>query len=345
MKRVLAIILIIASGLVDILMAIARLMKRTLGFVFHARRTMGLIIIVTACLAGFLSIRGVMPFMAVFGTSMEPELHAGNLILLEKVDANDVKEGDIIVFTIPSAVREYYNYPPVVAHRVIKVRPSETGLTFRTKGDNTGEDPFSVRPQDLLGQVSKQIQYLGFPLLFFQSQQGLIFIVIALFLLALYLYADEISRGRKKLHRGIFAPILQENQYTSEKLEQRIEQKMDSTEKGMERRIETTEKGMEFTQQALNNFAAAMSEYAEHLKSHTSAIQGLAEASHELKNGAAEQNKILARMLERIESGQPPARVPEEKTAAPRVKEKKFPPGCARNRLTQNKGKAKSGAG
>ncbi|MFC1874473.1 signal peptidase I [Chloroflexota bacterium] len=331
-KRALTPILVVLAGLADSLVFIARIIKGAMGFVFRARRSLGLLFMIAACIAGFLSIRGMLPFMAVFGTSMEPELHAGNLILLERVDAKDVEEGDIIVFTIPSAVREYYNYPQVVAHRVIKIRNTEAGLTFRTKGDNTGEDPFSVRPQDLLGQVSKQISYLGFPLLFFQSQQGLIFIVIALFMLAIYLYADEISHGRQKLHRGIFAPVIQENQYSSQHLEQRIE----STEKEMERRVETTEKGMEQTQQALNSFATAMAEYAKHMQSHTSAIQGLSEASHELKRGAAEQNRVLARMLEHVETTTPQPEAPEE-TATPQVKEKQYPPGCFRSRPAMDK--------
>ena len=107
-------------------------MKRLLAMKQILIRTLVLIVIVAACVAGFLSIRGVMPFLAVFGTSMEPELQAGNLILVEEVSPSDVKVGDIIVFTIPSAVREYYNYPPVVAHRVLKVRTSETGINFRT---------------------------------------------------------------------------------------------------------------------------------------------------------------------------------------------------------------------
>lgn len=276
------------------------------------KRGLALLVITAACIIGFLSIRGVMPFMAVFGTSMEPELHAGDLILIESVQANEVQEGDVIVFTIPAAVREHYNYPPLVAHRVITVRSSPTGITFRTKGDNTGEDPFTVRPQDLRGLVSKQISYLGFPLLFFQSQQGTAFIVIALLLLTIYLYAEEITRGRQRLHRVIFAPIIQENQNTSQILETRIGQ---------------AEKGMGQTQQALNSFAEAMTEYAKHLQSHTSAIQGLSEASHELKRGAAEQNRVLIRLLETLEPAEP-----KGEETIPETKGSQFPPGCIRNR-------------
>jgi signal peptidase len=282
------------------------------------KRALVLVVVVAVCVAGFLSIRGAMPFMAVYGISMEPELHAGNLILISEVMPDEIEVGDIIVFTVPEAVREHYNYPPVVAHRVIQVRSSEQGVTFRTKGDNTGEDPFTVRPEDLRGEVSRQVPYLGFPLLFFQSDQGLIFIISALSLLALYLYTDEIGRARQSLHRGLFAPVIKASVHSGEELA---------------KRLENTEKGMESTQQALTSFAAAIAEYAEHLKSHTSAIQGLAEASQELKKGAAEQNRVLAHLVETIGKGKPVAEEAAPAEEAERLKKAKFPPGCARARL------------
>ena len=289
------------------------------------KRALVLVVVVAVCVAGFLSVRGTMPFMAVYGISMEPELHAGNLILISEVMPDEVEVGDVIVFTVPEAVREYYNYPTIVAHRVIQVRPSERGVTFRTKGDNTGEDPFTVRPEDLRGEVSRQIPYLGFPLLFFQSDQGLIFIITTLSLLALYLYTDEIGRARQTLHRGLFAPVINASVHTGEEIAQRLE---------------TTEKGMESTQQALTSFAAAIAEYAEHLKSHTSAIQGLAEASQELKKGAAEQNRVLTHLVESIGKGKP---VAEEAAPAEEVeglKKAKFPPGCVRGRLKSPDGQS-----
>ena len=283
------------------------------------KRALTLIILIAVVTVGFLSIRGTMPFLPVFGTSMEPEFKAGNLILIENISASEVEVGDIIVFEVPAAVREYYNYPPLVAHRVININP-ET-MTFRTKGDNTGEDPFTVRAQDIKGIVGQQIPYLGLPLLFMQSDYGLIFTIIALSLLALYLYGGELSRGKQTVQRGIFAPVIEESRRSSRVLE---------------RRIETTEKGTVGTQQALNSFAGAIAEYAEHLKSHTSAVQGLSEASQELKKGAGEQNKVLSRLTEVMEQTKPKV---EEVT--PEVEEIKFPPGCVRSRRQPTEEKEK----
>ena len=284
------------------------------------KRGLTLIFVIAVCIAGFMSVRGTMPFMPVFGTSMEPELQAGSLILIKEKPAEDVKVGDIIVYSVPAAIRDYYNYPPIVAHRVIEVRDTEFGIAWRTKGDNAGEDPFTVRIQDLKGTVSQQIPFIGFPFLFLQSQQGLIFVLIALSLFAFYLYANDLSRGGQKIHRGLFAPVIEESQHGSQILAQRME---------------NSEKVMDHTQQALSSFATAIAEYAEHLKSHTSAIQSLSEASQELKRGAVEQNKVLERLAATMEQRGPVREevvTPTAEPEIPEVEKVKFPPGCVRSR-------------
>ncbi len=236
---------------------------------------------------------------------MEPTLHSGALLMIEPVDTQNVQVGDIIVYNVPTMVREYYGYPAVVAHRVIEVRTSPT-LGYRTKGDNTGEDPLTVRPSDIRGTVGQQIPYAGLPFLFFQSQQGIIFIVVGLALLAFFLYGGEISRGGNFLHRSIFAPVIKE-----EKRSARV----------LEKKIETTEQRMTSTEQALEKFAAAIELYAQHLASHTSAIQGLAAASHELKNSAAEQNRVLVHLMEvakMTEASKEAASLPTPKAEEPK---------------------------
>jgi len=67
-----------------------------------------------------------------------------------------------------------------------------------------------------------------------------------------------------------------------------------------QRTDQLTEEWMSRTEQALHELSAAIAEYAVHLKSHTAAIQGLSEASQELKRSAAEQNRILASLAESI---------------------------------------------
>ena len=248
------------------------------------KRAIGLIFATVACIVAFLSVRGTLPFMPIYGHSMEPTLHSGALLMIKPIAPENVKVGDIIVYTVPPMVRNYYNYPPTVSHRVIKVN-TVPSLSFRTKGDNTGEDPFTIRPEDIRGTVGKQIPYIGLPLLFFQSQQGMIFAIIAIVLLAIFLYGSELSRGGGWLHRGIFSPVINEEKRANRMLT---------------RKIDATEKKMDATEQALVQFSAAVTEYAKHLSSHTSAIQGLSEASHELKKGAAEQNRVLSAIMDNV---------------------------------------------
>lgn len=303
------------------------------------KRALGLIFITAACIAGFLSIRGTMPFMPVIGSGMEPELQNGSLLIIDAIDPQDVAVDDIIVYSIPNNIREYYDYPPVVAHHVISVH-NELGLSFRTAGAITGKDPFLIRPQDIRGTVGNQIPYLGLPLMIFQSQQSLLFAIFALILLAFFLYSSEIKQSWHKFHRRIFSPVINEEQRANWMIS---------------RKIDAAEQKMTTTENVLEKFATAIADYAQHMDSHTSAIQGLSAASHELKRGAAEQNRILMRFMETTEQSgarpetpawkiepsvsEPakPAFETEKPTARPvhKMPEKyptQFPPGCARNR-------------
>ncbi|MBA7700193.1 hypothetical protein ES703_108902 [subsurface metagenome] len=294
------------------------------------KRAIGLIFVTVACILAFLSIRGTLPFMPILGSSMEPEFHAGDLILVEEVIPSQIKVGDIVVYNVVPMIQEHYNYPPTVAHRVIKINTTPT-LGFRTKGDNTGEDPFTVRPQDIRGTIGSQIPFLGLPLLFFQSQQGTIFAIIALALLAFFLYGGEIVRGGNLVHRGIFAPVINAEKHAN---------------RALTSKIEATEQKMTNTEQALDKFAAAVAEYAQHLASHTSAIQGLSEASQELKNGAAEQNRVLMSLVENMGiPGAPQAakalKIDAPAKSEPEIAETEKPfhgapekgiPGCSRKR-------------
>lgn len=245
------------------------------------KRTLIFIILAAVGIFGLYFVKTALPFIPVAGASMEPTYEAGDLIIVGAKDASEVKVGDIIVYNIPLMVREYYGYPTVVAHRVIEVNDANTvyGVVFRTKGDNASEDPFTVRPSDLRGEVTRVIPKVGIPILFLQSQQGFIFALIALALFSLYLYGKDIRLGKEKIQKGLFSPLLEENR----------------------RRSQVFEARMGSTEQTLARFTGAIENYGEHLKSHTSAIQGMSDASQELRKSTSEQNVILGRLTEVLE--------------------------------------------
>jgi len=238
------------------------------------KRAIALILLVVCCIIGFLSIWGNLPFTAVSGSGMAPELRSGELIFINKVAPDAIKEGDIVVYNVPYYLRERYGYPPVIAHRVADVISEENGLWLRTQADNIGDDPFLVRLQDVRGTVSGNIPYLGYPMLLFRGGVGTILFLIAIVLLALTMYSREIAGKTARLLRTAVAPVVEENQPVDLELSRRFDA----------------------TEMALNGFSGAIRIYAQHLASHTSAIQGLRDASHALKGSAAEQNRILGHL-------------------------------------------------
>jgi signal peptidase len=83
----------------------------------------------------------VAPFETYFvrSGSMEPTFKSGDLIVLTKVDASDVKAGDIITFERPDKPDS------LVTHRVVAVETSNAGTQFQTKGDaNSAPDAWRV---------------------------------------------------------------------------------------------------------------------------------------------------------------------------------------------------------
>lgn len=76
----------------------------------------------------------VLPYQTFFvrSGSMEPTIEVGELIVLTRVDAADLEEGDIITFERPDRAGV------MVTHRIVAVETTATGKVFQTKGDANG---------------------------------------------------------------------------------------------------------------------------------------------------------------------------------------------------------------
>ncbi len=141
------------------------------------------------------SIGGNMPLI-VLTESMEPEIKAGDLIACEKIDADDVKVGDVISFYDPSP---YASETTVVTHRVVQVLTDEWSgkLKFVTKGDNNDrDDSFAVSQDDLVGKwTGFRIGGLGGVIMFMQSAWGIVLCIMVPLAIAVALYF--INRRKK----------------------------------------------------------------------------------------------------------------------------------------------------
>jgi hypothetical protein len=244
------------------------------------KRALVLLLIVVVCAAGYLSVWGYLPLVPVIGSGMEPEIPSGSLLVTGTLAPDSIETGDFVVYSVPRLYRESYGYPPVVVRRIVAIDKELPGWRIQTAADDTGDDPFVITMSSVRGTVSRQIPYLGLPLLFLQSHPGTYFVVFAVVLLALFLYSGDIIISLRRYFRSFISPIVEETHRVSLVLTNRFEG----------------------TEKALESFAGAMQQYAQHMASHTSAIQGLSEASQALKNSALEQNQILYRLSHSLES-------------------------------------------
>ena len=136
---------------------------------------------------------GKMTPLIVLTESMDPKINSGDLIITKKVNANEIKEGDVITFFDPEG-----NGSSVVTHRVIKLEFEGDKLTgFRTQGDNNDiEDRLTVPAENLIGiWTEKRIGFLGHVVLFTQSPFGLI---VCIFLPIAAFVVYEVLRRKKQ---------------------------------------------------------------------------------------------------------------------------------------------------
>ena len=142
-----------------------------------------LVVFVASIFAFFLPKMTDYKLAVVRSGSMEPAMPVGSLALMEPVEPNQIKVGDIIAF------KPFFDPQTIVSHRVVEVLRNPPILEFRTKGDaNEDPDIFAVSSNFVVGRVTFDIPYLGYALVeskpYVRSEFGFaLFIVIPTLLL------------------------------------------------------------------------------------------------------------------------------------------------------------------
>lgn len=105
---------------------------------------------------------GVFRFHAltIVSGSMEPNIHIGDMIIVDKYYKDHVDEinlGDVLVFNKSGVA---------VSHRVIEIKNQDNELRFYTKGDNNDfVDSGAVEPEDVIGVTKITVPFVGYPVL------------------------------------------------------------------------------------------------------------------------------------------------------------------------------------
>lgn len=135
--------------------------------------SMALAVVLFSVCIGLLAIRTLgMGIFVVTGSSMEPAIQKGAIVLVEPVSPSVVARGDIITFE---------HYGQMTTHRVIAIDASNaTSPVFTTKGDaNAVADPEPVHFPAQVGLYRGSLPVVGYVLVYVQAYWRLAVTVLA----------------------------------------------------------------------------------------------------------------------------------------------------------------------
>ncbi len=177
-----------------------RLPSRLLDFIWLVLPAITLI-----CVAGYfigaLVLKVNPPALAIANQSMNPVIKQGDLAIIRGADTRTLRLGEIIAVKLTSSEQAKYGLPSEIVRRIVKISRSNGTELFLTKGDgNPANDPFSVTSSAISGRVVGSIPLVGFPILFFTSKQGIIFLVATAIILLIYYILGFLEDRRHHAH-------------------------------------------------------------------------------------------------------------------------------------------------
>jgi len=99
--------------------------------------------------------------IAIGSNSMSPIYERGDAVIYKKMEAKDLKVGEIIAFKKSGRI---------VTHRIVKINKINNNYLIITKGDaNNAPDSWEVKDSEVLGVVNYSIKYIGYPTLWFND--------------------------------------------------------------------------------------------------------------------------------------------------------------------------------
>lgn len=102
----------------------------------HLLTVLALVGLAVTGLTVFATVSGLRPLVVRSG-SMEPLIRTGGMVLVERVQAGEIRVGDVVAVERPDGVR--------VTHRVVSLTPEGTAVQLVLKGDaNDAADPDPV---------------------------------------------------------------------------------------------------------------------------------------------------------------------------------------------------------
>lgn len=160
------------------------------------------VVLFSICI-GLVAIRTLgMGIFVVTGSSMEPVIHKGAIVLVEPVSPTAISRGDIITFE---------HYGQMTTHRVVTIDASDpANPVFTTKGDaNAVADPEPVHFPGQVGIYRASLPLIGYVLVYVQAYWRLAVTILAgaaFLVCAAMLVFGKSETGRARSRRPIRQP-------------------------------------------------------------------------------------------------------------------------------------------
>ena len=121
----------------------------------------------------FVDFLGFKAFIVLTG-SMEPEISAGDVVIINNVNQQNVRIGDIITYSVGGTNQ-------TVTHRVIEITQKNGKTYYKTKGDNNNStDSDLVEYEQIIGTVSFTIGKIGLIVNALKTTGGIAFVILIL---------------------------------------------------------------------------------------------------------------------------------------------------------------------
>ena len=130
--------------------------------------------------------------------SMEPIIPERSYILISKIDASEVKVGDVIIFKSDDpSIKGAFN-----THRVVEIIGNNE--EFVTKGDaNIANDQYTAKAANVLGRYESNLPTLTSIGRFMYSSIGLVITLTAIFVIVMVMYLPDIMKQTKEKEKII----------------------------------------------------------------------------------------------------------------------------------------------
>lgn len=144
---------------------------RVIGNILYGSVFAVLIFVAGGLAISTFNIPGNYKILTVQSGSMEPSIKIGSVVIVQP--ASDYKTGDVITVSEPA------NRKVSLTHRITEVKERDGKTFYVTKGDANETPDSEERPKEnVVGKVLFSIPYVGYPISFAKTRDGLVVLVI-----------------------------------------------------------------------------------------------------------------------------------------------------------------------